>query len=215
MRASGATGLMCSTAGPSPIWRSPTMFWRSAPTARSISSSRARPTAPVADVSAAALPQAGCSASIPQGGPVTVRPGRFGPYVNHGKLNATLPKGLDPDDHRSRRGACASRREGGRGRRREAERRQGARRRKACVPKSTTPKKRTAKNVARKTATSKSTGAQERGAGKGSGHSIGKVAPASVQGFAEARLSSSAASLRCRRGSWGDAAVQCRVPRVR
>jgi DNA topoisomerase I len=33
----------------------------------------------------------------PQGGPVTVRPGRFGPYVNHGKLNATLPKGLDLD----------------------------------------------------------------------------------------------------------------------
>ena len=32
-----------------------------------------------------------------EGGPVTVRPGRFGPYVNHGKLNATLPKGVDPD----------------------------------------------------------------------------------------------------------------------
>jgi DNA topoisomerase I len=26
-----------------------------------------------------------------------VRPGRFGPYVNHGKLNATLPKSVDPD----------------------------------------------------------------------------------------------------------------------
>ncbi|MFI4997278.1 MAG: type I DNA topoisomerase [Hyphomicrobiales bacterium] len=33
----------------------------------------------------------------PDGGPVVVRPGRFGPYVNHGKLNATLPKGHDPD----------------------------------------------------------------------------------------------------------------------
>jgi DNA topoisomerase-1 len=33
----------------------------------------------------------------PDGGPVVVRPGRFGPYVNHGKLNATLPRGLDPD----------------------------------------------------------------------------------------------------------------------
>ncbi len=30
------------------------------------------------------------------GGPVTVRQGRFGAYVNHGKVNATLPKGTDP-----------------------------------------------------------------------------------------------------------------------
>ncbi|OYY28194.1 MAG: DNA topoisomerase I, partial [Azorhizobium sp. 35-67-15] len=33
----------------------------------------------------------------PSGGAITVRPGRFGPYVNHGKINATLPKALDPD----------------------------------------------------------------------------------------------------------------------
>ncbi|MEP9353145.1 type I DNA topoisomerase [Xanthobacter sp. KR7-65] len=31
------------------------------------------------------------------GGAVTVRPGRFGPYVNHGKVNATLPKSTDPE----------------------------------------------------------------------------------------------------------------------
>ena len=30
------------------------------------------------------------------GGPVTVKNGRFGPYVNHGKINATLPKDIDP-----------------------------------------------------------------------------------------------------------------------
>ncbi|MGO4836312.1 topoisomerase C-terminal repeat-containing protein, partial [Rhizobiaceae sp. 2RAB30] len=29
-------------------------------------------------------------------GNVTVRDGRYGPYVNHGKVNATLPKGKDP-----------------------------------------------------------------------------------------------------------------------
>jgi DNA topoisomerase-1 len=33
----------------------------------------------------------------PDGGPVTVRDGRFGAYVNWGKVNATLPKGVKPD----------------------------------------------------------------------------------------------------------------------
>ena len=32
----------------------------------------------------------------PDGGKVTVRDGRYGPYVNWGKVNATLPKGTDP-----------------------------------------------------------------------------------------------------------------------
>ncbi len=30
------------------------------------------------------------------GGPISVKQGRFGAYVNHGKVNATLPKGADP-----------------------------------------------------------------------------------------------------------------------
>ena len=34
----------------------------------------------------------------PDGGKVTVRAGRFGPYVNWGKINATLPKGTSPDE---------------------------------------------------------------------------------------------------------------------
>jgi DNA topoisomerase-1 len=48
-------------------------------------------------------PRAGASANArglgehPQlGGPVTAREGRFGPYVHHGKVNATLPKGMAP-----------------------------------------------------------------------------------------------------------------------
>jgi DNA topoisomerase-1 len=32
----------------------------------------------------------------PSGGAVTVREGRYGAYVNHGTVNATLPKGKDP-----------------------------------------------------------------------------------------------------------------------
>ena len=32
----------------------------------------------------------------PEGGPVSVKQGRFGAYVNHGKINATIPKGTDP-----------------------------------------------------------------------------------------------------------------------
>jgi DNA topoisomerase-1 len=34
----------------------------------------------------------------PSGGAVTVRAGRFGPYVNWGKVNATISKSLSPDD---------------------------------------------------------------------------------------------------------------------
>jgi DNA topoisomerase-1 len=31
-------------------------------------------------------------------GPISVRPGKYGPYVNQGKVNATLPKTLKPED---------------------------------------------------------------------------------------------------------------------
>ena len=33
-----------------------------------------------------------------EGGPVNVMDGRYGPYVKHGRINATLPKDLDPQD---------------------------------------------------------------------------------------------------------------------
>ena len=42
---------------------------------------------------AAALKEIG---DHPDGGAITVRDGKYGPYVNWGKVNATLPKGKDP-----------------------------------------------------------------------------------------------------------------------
>jgi DNA topoisomerase-1 len=33
-----------------------------------------------------------------EGGPITVRAGRYGPYVNQGKINATIPKETKPED---------------------------------------------------------------------------------------------------------------------
>lgn len=46
-----------------------------------------------ARTAAAALKELG---DHPSGGAMTVREGRYGPYVNWGKVNATLPKGKDP-----------------------------------------------------------------------------------------------------------------------
>jgi DNA topoisomerase-1 len=34
----------------------------------------------------------------PDGGPVTVMPGRYGPYVKWGKVNATIPKEIVPEE---------------------------------------------------------------------------------------------------------------------
>ena len=33
----------------------------------------------------------------PDGGDITVKKGRYGPYVNHKRINATLPKGTEPE----------------------------------------------------------------------------------------------------------------------
>jgi DNA topoisomerase-1 len=33
-----------------------------------------------------------------EGGPITVRAGRYGPYVNQGKINATIPKDVKPEE---------------------------------------------------------------------------------------------------------------------
>ncbi len=53
----------------------------------------------------------------PDGGKITVRDGKYGPYVNHEKINATLPKGKDPMAVTHRGGARPDRRARGQGRR--------------------------------------------------------------------------------------------------
>ncbi len=37
-----------------------------------------------------------CQRASGGGGKIVVRDGKYGPYVNFGKVNATLPKGKDP-----------------------------------------------------------------------------------------------------------------------
>jgi DNA topoisomerase I len=46
--------------------------------------------------SASVLKELGAHPSLE--GPVTVRSGRYGPYVNHAKVNATLPRAMKPED---------------------------------------------------------------------------------------------------------------------
>ncbi|MCA0425230.1 MAG: type I DNA topoisomerase [Proteobacteria bacterium] len=46
---------------------------------------------------AGSAPQGRALGDHPDGGAVTVRPGKYGPYVNWGKVNATLPKSMNPD----------------------------------------------------------------------------------------------------------------------
>ena len=45
------------------------------------------------------------------GGKVEVLSGRYGPYVKHGKINATIPKDRAPEAGDARRGGRADRRE--------------------------------------------------------------------------------------------------------
>jgi DNA topoisomerase-1 len=44
-----------------------------------------------------AVPGAMVLGDHPNGGAVTVRSGRFGPYVNWGKVNANIPKSISPE----------------------------------------------------------------------------------------------------------------------
>ena len=70
----------------------------------------------------------------PDGGVVCVKAGRFGPYVNHGKINATLPKGANPDGVDAGAGFGGAEGQGGRRRSRRPPARRASRgRRDQCA----------------------------------------------------------------------------------
>jgi len=86
---------------------------------------------------AAALKELG---QHPDGGAITVRDGRYGPYVNWGKINATLPNGKEPQSvtvEEALELIAAKASKGGKGTRKAA-------------PKKTTTKKAPAKKAAAK-----------------------------------------------------------------
>ena len=59
-------------------------------------SPRSRPAAAAAAAAATPAALKDARRASATAAPITVRDGRYGPYVNHGKVNATLPKGMDP-----------------------------------------------------------------------------------------------------------------------
>ena len=101
----------------------------------------------------------------PDGGPITVREGRFGPYVNWGKVNATIPKSTPPDSISLKEAVeLIAEREGKparEGPRRPRRRRRRRRRRRAG--------KAPARKAPAKKAAAKKTAATERGQGKAEG----------------------------------------------
>ena len=87
-------------------------------------------------------------------GPISVRAGRYGPYVNQGKVNATLPKTLKPEDVTLEQALELIVAKGGASPKKAA---------KKAPAKKATAKKATAKKAAAKKAPAKKAGAQGEG----------------------------------------------------
>jgi len=91
----------------------------------------------------------------PDGGTITLRDGRYGPYVNWGKINATLPKGVEPTTlglEEALRLIAAKTEKGGKVKttRKATSQKTTAKKaatKKTTAPKKTTPKKSTAKKA--------------------------------------------------------------------
>ncbi|MGB7335039.1 MAG: type I DNA topoisomerase [Salaquimonas sp.] len=81
------------------------------------------------------------------GGPVAVKSGRYGPYVNHGKVNATLPKDKDPQDVTMEEAVALIEAKGGS----KPAKKKAATKKKPAAKKKTATKKAPAKKAAAKT----------------------------------------------------------------
>ena len=71
---------------------------KSSPSASTAPSTSSPKKPPAASSAAAARAISAIKTFEHDGGPITVRGGKYGPYVNQGKINATLPKDLKPED---------------------------------------------------------------------------------------------------------------------
>ncbi|NJS38383.1 MAG: DNA topoisomerase I, partial [Rhodobacteraceae bacterium] len=99
-------------------------------------------------------PLRGLGGTDPEGGEVQVMPGRYGPYIKWGKVNATLPKELTPEAVTLEEALALVAEKAGKsgGKKKAAPKRAAAA--KTAAPKKTAPKKVAAKKApAKKKAT--------------------------------------------------------------
>ena len=85
----------------------------------------------------------------PDGGPLNVMDGRYGPYVKHGKINATLPKDMTPETITFEQAlelvATKAAKGGGKKKKAAPKKKKAAPKKKTAAKKKAAPKKKTAK----------------------------------------------------------------------
>lgn len=97
----------------------------------------------------------------PDGGPVQVMTGRYGPYVKHGKINATIPKEIEPDQVTMEQALEWLAAKAAAGSRRKSTRSKSSSNGAGKTTKKSTAKKTTAKKSTAKKSTTKKTAAKK------------------------------------------------------